>query len=261
MAGGQYYYRCSLQEPPAAVLNVAKLEKSGTRGNFMSARTLAGPLLTFVMLAALVPAARSGSSSDAGGGEQGRWTAGAHCFRYVAASGSQLRFTSPDCAELSSGRLLVEAQKAGVVVTPLADIYVKRKALVLLRVQQSSTRCLVLWDNGFSSVSVLCNKKHVRLGPGHEVLVTDHSPDYREIAQEDEIGRRTIKVHQVGGGRVVTTAEFSLLHALERDPLLYSVFQDPQEKDRQLKERIVKTAAVLNLVTARHGYYTTGTRF
>lgn len=227
----------------------------------MSSRTLAGLLLTLVMLAAFAPAARCGSPSDAGGGGQDRWTSGAHCFRYVAAPGAQLQFTAPDRAELSSGRLLVEAQKAGVVVTPLADIYIKRKALVLLRVKPSSTRCLVLWDKGFSSVSVVCNKKHVRLGPGHEVLVTDHAPDYREIAQEDEIGRRTIKVHQVGSGRAVTTAEFSLLHALERDALLSSVFHDPQDRDRQLKERIVKTAAVLNLVTARHGYYTTGTRF
>ncbi len=221
--------------------------------------------LTAVALGCLLfgspPAALSAGTelkSDQAG--QTFWTEGEHAFRYRAVAGAEMKVTGKDRLDISSGKLLLETTGPCVVTTPISEIFIKRNALVLIRAEQNAARCLVLWDNDLGAVTVVCQKRHARLGPGEEAFVTDHDPKGSEI-MADEIGRRRIKVHVLGSGKAMTTSEFSLLQALERDPLLYEMFRSPDDRDRILKEKIIKIAAVLNMVTGRRGYYTTGTRF
>lgn len=189
------------------------------------------------------------------------WQYGKHSFRFRPTPGSEYRLKSHDVLEITAGEILVEPTRQAVIVTPHAETYVKRRAVMLFRVQAGSTRCMVLWDAGSGSVSVVRNRHHARLGPGDEALVCDHDPNPREIYEADEVGRRRIKVHEVGAGSAITTAEFSLLQALERIPLLYEVFRSPDAPDKAIKEKILKTAAVLNMVTYGHGTYSSGIRF
>jgi len=189
------------------------------------------------------------------------WQYDKHYFRYRAVPGSSCRVVGKDRMEIDAGDVLVEPTRAAVVVTPCSQTFIKHRACVLFRVQKGSTRCLVLWDNGMGSVSVVCRKHHAKLGPGDEALVADHDPSPREIYESDEIGRRRIRVHMVGDNHTVATSEFSLLHALERVPVLYEVFRSPDAQDQALKEKILKTAAVLNMVTYGHGSYSSGTHF
>lgn len=221
--------------------------------------------LTAVALCCLFlggPPSGFAAGNDAKSDQPGQtfWTEGGHEFRYRAAAGADLKAAGKNRLEISSGKLLLESTGPCVVATPIADIFIKRKALVLIRASQNASRCLVLWDSDLGAVTVVCQKRHVRLGPGDEALVTDHEPKGSEV-MEDDIGRRRIKVHVLGSGKAFTTAEFSLLQALDRDPLLHEMFKSPDDRDRILKEKIIKIAAVLNMVTGRHGFYTTGTRY
>ena len=225
----------------------------------MSGKKLATVALCCLLFGGSPPAncAETDPNSQAG---QTFWTDGDNAFRYRGGAGADLKITGQDRMDLTSGKLLIETTGQCVVATPLADIFIKRKALVLIRANKSSSRCLVLWDHDLGSVTVVCQKRHVRLGPGEEAYVTDHDPKGNEI-MDDEIGRRRVKVHVLGSGRAMTTDEFSLMQAMERDPLLYEMFRSPDGRDRMLKERIMKIAAVLNMVTGRRGFYTTGARF
>lgn len=227
----------------------------------MSAQRMATIFVTCLSLLFWSPALFAGTNPTSDREGPANWREREHSWRYMAEAGSEVKEHGNSRLELRHGQLLVEAARAGVVATPAADIYLKRRALVLLRVKEHSTRILVIWDNGVSAVSVVCDRHHVRLGPGDEALLADHHPDQGEIMEEDEIGRRRIQVSNLGNGKTVTTAEFSLLQALEREPLLCEAFRAPDERDRALKEKILKTAAVLNLVTARRGFYTARTRF
>jgi len=222
-------------------------------------RGLAAVVFSCLLLAGAPASSAGGLELDNQPG-QTVWTEGDHVFRYRAASATELKITGKDRMELTSGNLLLETTGPCEVTTPIADIFIRRKALVLIHAKQTSARCLALWDNDLGAVTVVCQKRHVRLGPGQEAFVTDHDPKGSEI-MEDEIGRRRVKVHVLGSGKAVTTDEFSLLQALERDPLLHEVFRSPDARDRLVKEKIIKIAAVLNMVTGRRGSYTTGARY
>lgn len=189
------------------------------------------------------------------------WSGNKNIALYRAAPGAEIRELSADKIELSRGEVVIEPSRPVTVVTPLAETHLMHRAAVLFRVQKGSERCMVLWDNGPDSVVLISQHHKANLGPGEEALLTDHDPNYREITESDDIGRRRIKLHEVGRHNHVVTAEFSLMHALQRDPLLYDLAHSKDKHDHSLRERILKTAAVLNYVTRGHGYYATTSGF
>lgn len=178
-----------------------------------------------------------------------------------SAPGSEIKQLDQDTIEIERGEVVIEPNHTITVSTPLAKTQILHKSAVLFRVKRGSERCMVLWDNGPDSVTVVCHQHKLKLGPGKEVLITDHDPNYREITESDDIGRRRIKMHQVGSHQHIVTAEFYLLHALQRDPLLYDVAHSKDRHDQALREHILKTAAVLNMVTHGHGFYATNSGY
>ncbi len=189
------------------------------------------------------------------------WHAGKGSAVWRAAPGSELKQIDSDTIEIERGEVVIEPNHTITVTTPLAKTQILHKSAVLFRVKRGSERCMVLWDNGPDSVTVVCHQHKLKLGPGKEVLITDHDPNYREITESDDIGRRRIKMHQVGSHQHIVTAEFYLLHALQRDPLLYDVAHSKDRRDQALREHILKTAAVLNMVTHGHGFYATNSGY
>jgi hypothetical protein len=192
-------------------------------------------------------------------------TAGWHGLKSSAvwrsAPGTEIKQSEPDKIEIERGEVVIEPNRSITVITPLSQTQIMHKSAVLFRVKRGSERCMVLWDNGPDAVTVISHNHKLKLGPGKEVLITDHDPNYREITESDDIGRRRIKMHQVGSHQHVVTAEFYLLHALQRDPLLYDVAHSKDRHDQTLREHILKTAAVLNMVTHGHGFYATNSGY
>ncbi|MBI4533017.1 MAG: hypothetical protein HY711_03640 [Candidatus Melainabacteria bacterium] len=221
----------------------------------------ASNVATFFLVVYLLLAPQGLARGDDAQGQPRDWQGDNGGLRYRAAPGSDFQVPHRNRLNLISGEILVEATGSGVVSCPVAEVYVKRRSVVLFVARQGTMRCQVLWDAGIGSVTIICHKHRVKLGPGDEALVTDHDPDYREIMMSDDIGRRRIKVHNLVEGKAITTAEFSLLQALERDPLLYDVFHSSNPHDKSLLENILKTAAVLDMVTAGHGYYSNKTGY
>ncbi len=176
---------------------------------------------------------------------------------YRCAPGAEIKELQPDRLQLDRGEVIVEPSHCLVVTTPLAETQLSHKAVVLFRIQGGNERCMVLWDGGPESVVIVFHNRKLCLTAGQEALLTDYDPNYREIVESDDIGRRRIQIHDLKEHKHIVTAEFSLLHALQRDPLLYDLAHSKDKHDRTLRERILKTAAVLDLVTARHGRYTT----
>jgi len=216
--------------------------------------------LSLLFCLCLLGGSLSATASEETGGET-RFAARNSSFKFHMAPGTEFTQEKADRIDLNSGQILVEANRPGRILTPLAEIEFKHKALVLLTVEPGFERCQLFWDNGADAVSISCNRSLFRLGPGKEVLISDHEPTSREVIGSDEIAHRRVLTRLIGSSRHVTTAEFSMLHALERCPMLTQVAQSEDPHDRDIKQRILKTVAVLNMVTSQHGYYTNGRRF
>jgi len=170
------------------------------------------------------------------------------------AADTQYKLLDDGTMELVSGDALVEVRKPAVVVTPLARTLVKSGSVVLFSVKVGIEREMVMWDYGRDSVVTISHKSAARLGPGDEVVVSDHKPFYREINQSDMIGRRRVRRFFVGNGLYMTTTEFSVPHAVRCTGLIYS----PMRPDQDLTRRLLKVACILERFDRGREPYMTG---
>lgn len=176
---------------------------------------------------------------------------------YAATVGDdgQLSIVSPQEVELKSGSALVEAKEASDVIAGKSRASMKKGSLALFRVEGTTARCFVL----LGTVKIHAGDK-LRAEPnaGTEVVLADHHPDQHELLYRDELGRRNPKLHKLENGLFLATAEFSLVQALDREPLVAALVHSKEPRDKNLKNKLIKTAAVLNMVTSHKGHYGTG---
>jgi hypothetical protein len=173
--------------------------------------------------------------------------AGSDLTKYEV-NGSELR--------LDSGSLLLEALTPSTIKLRLSEVQVKPKSLVFVRARDGCEHVFVL----LGSAPVTVGRHRTALNTGEEVVVTDHEPNYRDLVGQDDIGRRRVRLTPLPDKKCVALSEFSLIQAVEREPLIHELVHSPDAHDKALKDRLIKTAAVLNIVTARHGQYSAGMR-
>jgi hypothetical protein len=156
---------------------------------------------------------------------------------------------------LETGEILVDVDADTIITTPKLFLKSTGKSLLLFKLSPDAERCFVIWDEGPSSVQVQTQQRMVKLGPASEIMVGDHQPRYSEIAANDNVGRRQIRIFELGKGFYMTKTEFSLVHIFDSTPLLHSLKTSDDPQDRAWKERILKTAAILGITTGKHGSY------
>jgi mannose-6-phosphate isomerase-like protein (cupin superfamily) len=156
---------------------------------------------------------------------------------------------------VSIGEVLVEPTETMTLHSPHAETHVSKKSLVYERLDKNSDHIFVLL--GHATVHV--GHHSTSLKSGDEVVVTANEPTTADLVG-DEIGRRRLRLIKASNGYTVASTEFSLVHAIEREPLLYSLVHSNSATSRAIKMRLIKMAAVLNFVTSRHGPYTTNVR-
>lgn len=155
---------------------------------------------------------------------------------------------------LESGSFLIEAESPISLKTPMSTIQLRAKSMVLVRVRPGSERTFVLLE----TAHVVTDKKTAPLRYGEECLVTDHAPYRGELAGESDVGLRQLRVFELENNRKMVTMEYSLIQAMEREPLLGQIVHSNHSHDKFLKSKLLKSAAVINMVTSKHGQYAGG---
>lgn len=179
------------------------------------------------------------------------WTSSTKSYNLAAPADAKFKEVSPARLELESGTVLIEALKPTTVVTPLSELELKPKSLVLVRASHGADRALALLENA----EVTASKRSTEVRFGEQVLVTERAPSHAELVGEEQIGIRQIRQHPIGNDRYISIMEFSLVQATERIPIVSKVIHSGHAHDKALKQRLLKAAAVLNMVTSRHGGY------
>lgn len=171
----------------------------------------------------------------------------------IAAEESALFSLSGNQIEVKNGSVLLEPKSDVIVRTPQSLIHAARKSLVLIKAQEGCEHIFVL----LGPAKVIVGKHGTHLKSGDEAIITGQDPTYQQLVGSDEIGRRRFRMSKVGAGETsMALSEFSLVHVVEREPIVYKVIHGSSRDNRALRERLLKMAAVLNLVTSRHGPYT-----
>lgn len=179
------------------------------------------------------------------------WVSSTKAYNLAAPPDAKFKELESTRLELESGTILIEALKPTTVVTPMSEFQLKPKSLVLIRVCNGTDRALALLENA----AVTTNKRSTEVRFGEQVLVTERAPGPAEMVGEERIGIRQIRQHPLGHDRYISIMEFSLVQATERIPIVSQVIHSGHAHDKALKQRLLKAAAVLNMVTSRHGGY------
>lgn len=179
------------------------------------------------------------------------WTDDEKNFNLAVENGSEFTKVSDDVLQLKSGTFLVESEGAVTLRLPMSELQLKPKTIILARVSKNSERFYCLLDEGVLTIS----GKAFLIHCGEECLLSDHNPRPNEITGEYDVWVRQGIGSDISDDRKLAMMEFSIIQAMEREPLLRQVSHSKHGHDRALRDRLLKAVAVLNFVTNRHGQY------
>ncbi len=185
------------------------------------------------------------------------WQNGSKHFRYKASADAKIVEADASRLHITSGDVLLEALRDCTISTPLADVAVPHKSLLYFKTRHGLEHVFVLLADGPGSIKVISAKHSIALGPGQEAALTDFFPKFQHLVGDD-VGRRRTIAHPLGDDKYIVTSEFNVLHTFETLPIMMQINQSKDPLDTALKEKIIKTAAVLEYVEKAHGAYYRG---
>lgn len=214
-------------------------------------------LLSFILMAQLAAPVSSQSAEERPKVDKQEklsqfWQEHGSHFNLAIELGAGFKKVSDHSLELNSGTFLVESKGHLSVQLPLSSWELPSKTMVLIRVSPGSERLYCLLE----SATAVSHKHNIAIRCGEEVLITKHMPAPHELTGEFDVGVRQLRATDLAEDRKVATMEFSIVQAMEREPLLSQISHSKHSHDKALRERLLKAAAVLNYVTSRHGPYT-----
>ncbi|MBX9687451.1 MAG: hypothetical protein K2X27_12160 [Candidatus Obscuribacterales bacterium] len=175
-------------------------------------------------------------------------------FNLARESDSVMQKISENELELMHGTFLIESQGDLTLKLPMAQVQMPGQAMLLLRVNPGNERFYCLLENA----NVISEKSNLPLRCGEEFVLLDRYPRPNDLTGEFNVGIRQLKPHDLGENRKGASMEFSIVQAMDREPLLHHVAHSKHSHDKFLRSKLLKAAAVLNIVTSKHGPYSGG---
>ena len=154
------------------------------------------------------------------------------------------------CLYLRTGEMFVDAHQSTSVESGGAEVLLKRGALASIQCTNGCTYVRSCSDNG--TVSVALEGEIIDLNSGEELLVADHKPDVSDVEPADRIGRRFTRMIKIGHNMHAGIRDFSILSLLLSNSCSVSRHI---RSDKNLLERLVKTAATIDVVLKQRGAY------
>jgi len=165
---------------------------------------------------------------------------------------SRFLHTAPGAIHLSKGEIFVNTAAAVEIKTDAATVQTTKGALASIKSIQGCT--YVRACSGLGSVKVVVDKRIIELNPGEELVVTSHQQDESEAHPADGLGRRYSHSMQIGQHHV-TVNDFAIITLLTNSNSLAGVAHSNDAAARKLMDRMLKTAATVDLVFKYRGAY------
>jgi hypothetical protein len=153
---------------------------------------------------------------------------------------------------INAGEVLLTSIRPSTLSAGFADIDLAAGSTVLVRVERNGSVVVSnLCDKHENSVKVVCSSVSLFVGVGSDMSICEAG---NLETSNPTVGRRSKKQIEIGGKRI-TTSDISVLSLLGNNRLLRGVNKDRTNEIKRLTQRILKTAAALQLVTSSRGRY------
>lgn len=154
---------------------------------------------------------------------------------------------------LETGELVLHPVVDTTIHSTLADVKVKKGGLVAVSIEDAGMRLDNCGDLG--TVVLQVGKHKFELKSGEEVVISDHELTEDEQKKADGIGRRKFQKIALDGGIHATMCEVSISGVLTNTAHLEGLRNPASMVERNLKAKMMKTAAAVHTVTQSHGLY------
>jgi hypothetical protein len=167
----------------------------------------------------------------------------------VDSEGAMFRTDKEGALVLHRGEVLMQTTGNAVIKTIHGLITAKRGALVHITSKEGKVYIKACSND----VVVRAHGTELTLTPGQEVLLSAVAPQQSDMHPSDGVGRRKQDVRQLADGTSVVMSDFSMITLIANLPSLRSA-NNPD--GRKIIDRMLKTAAAIDVVTRAHGNYT-----
>jgi len=236
---------------PTIRLKISKEKRNRKSAGFGILLMIACTILFFSLSTARFEAQASSSESKEESGLSEYWQEDGKKYNLACENGSKLEKISESELSLKSGSFLIESEGNITLTTPEAILHLKPRSMALVRIQPGSERFCCMLEN----LTLECHKRSLSLLYGEEVLLADHKVNGEELRGDYSVGVRRPSVIDLTDQWRLARMEFSLLQAVEREPLLVQISHSKHSHDKFLRDKLLKTAAILNMFTTGHGQY------
>jgi hypothetical protein len=99
------------------------------------------------------------------------------------------------------------------------------------------------------------------MSPGTEVVLTRAAhAKFDQVSPAAKVASRNVVSSDLGGGISAFQTDFSIMSALEEISYLHGLAATGQLKEHHMSDKVLKTAAALQVVTGYRGAYVPGGR-
>jgi hypothetical protein len=156
---------------------------------------------------------------------------------------------------LQDGEICLETTNPTTILVGTHKINLSGHSLTLINRQADCLTVRNLFDDKYGTVRVTSANHSLTLQIGQEAVINfqrgnDLVPNY-----DDSIGRRRTTRLDLPDGESLTASEISLVSLLKDNPVMSALRKSPKAQDRELIERTLKSAVIVDLSTASHGQY------
>lgn len=157
--------------------------------------------------------------------------------------------------KLQNGEICLETFGPSTVLAGNQKICLDGHSITLIDKKADTVTVRNLYDRKTGTVRVIDGKQSVNLQIGHEAII--NSERGKDIVPHfaDNVGRRKSTRMEMADGSSLLTSEVSLVSLFKDDPLMSTLAKSKKDNDRELIDRALKSAVILNMTTASHGEY------
>lgn len=150
---------------------------------------------------------------------------------------------------LNQGAIFVDLKPGATINTPLCSITSAEPTLVSIRANEDGTRIHAC--TGIKSIKVATQFGDLKMSSGHELLLAPFRPSPFTVLGADGIGRRRLVAVSLDSQHTAVSGEFDPISLAKSQACIMQAINSTPE----IKNRFVKQAAALRVVTASHGAY------
>ncbi len=239
----------SLASMPAASMTESDQENRATAPYTINNGTPGSETVTIgkqtVALRVLKNGANAAIALEGSSNEGGKEVA-----QIYASPAAQLTVDPKGTMHLSDGEVFFNASGLLRVETASAEVHLSRGALASIKVEGGCTYIRVC--SGSGTVSAKVNGKLISLNSGEELSVKNHK--HAEFHFTDKLARRNTQTSKVGE-HAIAISDFSIMSMVASHESLCSLHKSNLSSDKRLLDRLLKTAATVQVVFKYKGAY------